>query len=216
MSWQNIFKDCYTGTDFENRVAEFLSNYCKVQKMGKSDGGVDIIATTTTQPTAYSFNIQCKFFNRTVDKRPIQEVYAGANYYGNGAQPVVITNNHVTVEARIYAKRLGVEIISDAEWTEIEQVYKSKKIINPNPSGRLLGIIIGYMVEDRDYLTRILFNTPKPPSDIDKLRLEIVNDLDEAEEYLKEAAHLEQKVMWYKQRVIELQKKAILANLDYG
>lgn len=24
MAWQNIFKDCYTGTDFENRVAEFL------------------------------------------------------------------------------------------------------------------------------------------------------------------------------------------------
>lgn len=146
MAWQNIFKDCYTGTDFENRVAEFLKALSfEVRRLGKSDGGVDIIATTTTKPTVYSFNIQCKYFNRPVDKRPIQEVYTGTNYYGNDAQPVVITNNHVTAEARIYAKRVGVEIIADAEWQEIEQVYKAKKIINPNPHKGLLGIIFWWL-----------------------------------------------------------------------
>ena len=217
MAWQNIFKDCYTGTDFENRVAEFLKALSfEVRRLGKSDGGVDIIATTTTKPTVYSFNIQCKYFNRPVDKRPIQEVYTGTNYYGNDAQPVVITNNHVTAEARIYAKRVGVEIIADAEWHEIEQVYKAKKIINPNPHKGLLGIILAYIAQDRNYLQVATAKTPKPPSDIDQLRLEIANDLDAAAEYLKEAAHLEQKATWYKEKVIELQKKAILANLDYG
>lgn len=195
MSWKSWFKDCYTGIDFENRVAELLSICCTVHRMGKSDGGVDLIATTNTQPGQLSFNIQCKYFNRAVDKRPIQEVYTGTDYYGNDAQPVVITNNHVTAEARIYAGRVGVEIIADAEWQEIEQVYKAKKIINPNPHKGLLGIILAFIVQDREYLQAVTSKIPKPPSNKDQLRLEIVNDLDAAKEYMKEAAQLEQGVV---------------------
>ena len=115
MSENIIFSSC-TGTDFENWVFEILKHYgFDTKKTGKSDGGIDIVAISTTNPKTYSFNIQCKYFNKPLGKAPIQEVYAGTHYYGNNAKPVVITNNRVTVDARVYAKRLGVEIIADAE-----------------------------------------------------------------------------------------------------
>ena len=96
-----LFQDCYTGTDFENKIVEFLSKYgFMAQKTGSNDGGIDIVATSDTVPTKYTFNIQCKYFNRPLGKAPIQEVYSGTHYYDNGATPVVITNNRVTAEAR--------------------------------------------------------------------------------------------------------------------
>ena len=124
-----LFQNCYSGTDFESLMVQFLGEHgFRAKKTGSNDGGIDTIATSITKPIKYSFNIQCKFFNKPLSKAPIQEVYAGTHYYNNGAAPVVITNNRVTAEARIFAKKLGVEIIADAEWTEIKQVIDSKKI----------------------------------------------------------------------------------------
>lgn len=103
------------------------------------------MATKSIQKNEYKFYIQCKFFNTTVDKHPIQEVFAGANYYAESSGkgiPVVITNNRVTREARLYAKRLGVEIIADAEWAEFRQIYQDKQVVNPNTHHGLFGIII--------------------------------------------------------------------------
>ena len=86
-----LFQDCYTGTDFENKIVDFLSKYgFMAQKTGSNDGGIDIVATSDTVPTKYTFNIQCKYFNRPLGKAPIQEVYSGTHYYDNGATPVVI------------------------------------------------------------------------------------------------------------------------------
>ena len=197
-----LFQDCYTGTDFENKVTDFLNTYgFRATKTGINDGGIDIVATSITVPKQYSFNIQCKFFNRPLGKAPIQEVYSGTHYYGNGASPVVITNNRVTAEARIYAKRLGVEIIGDAEWTEIKHVKDTEKIINPNVHGGLMGILLSFITKDRDYLNeavKILKGAlPKAPSDKEQLKLELINDFDEAEEYMKEAAYLQQKAAQY-------------------
>lgn len=77
MSQNIIFSSC-TGTDFENRVVEILNRYgFNAKKTGKSDGGIDIVATGTTSPKTYSFNIQCKYFNKPLGKAPIQEVYTG-------------------------------------------------------------------------------------------------------------------------------------------
>ena len=114
----DIFRDCKSGIDFENTVVKFL------------------------RCLAFEANIQCKYFNTPLGKHPIQEVYAGTNYYGGNGKPVVITNNKVTVDARVYAKRLGVEIIADAEWVELKQVFKARKLINPNPHKGMLGIIL--------------------------------------------------------------------------
>ena len=91
-----LFQNCYTGTDFENLMVRFLGEHgFRAKKTGSNDGGIDIIATSITRPIKYSFNIQCKFFNKPLSKAPIQEVYAGTHYYNNGAAPVVITNNTI-------------------------------------------------------------------------------------------------------------------------
>lgn len=151
-----LFQNCYTGTDFENLMVRFLGEHgFRAKKTGSNDGGIDIIATSITRPIKYSFNIQCKFFNKPLSKAPIQEVYAGTHYYNNGAAPVVITNNRVTAEARIFAKKLGVEIIADAEWTEIKQVIDSKKIANPNVHGGLMGILLAFITSDSGYLKMV-------------------------------------------------------------
>lgn len=120
-----VFVGCYDGKDFENGVVAFLNkNGFTANRVGNNDGGVDIIAKSNTEPVEYTFNIQCKYFNKPVGKTPIQEVYTGTQYYGNGGYPVVITNNRVTTEARVYAKRVGVEVIDEQVWEEIKQVYK--------------------------------------------------------------------------------------------
>lgn len=216
----NISNHCKTGTDFENYVVDILNRYgFKAYKTGNNDGGIDIVATSITIPTEYTFNIQCKYFNRPLGKAPIQEVYAGTNYYGNGGLPVVIANNRVTADARVYAKRLGVEIIADAEWMEIRQVFEAKKIINPNVHKGLMGILLANITKDKDYLVETIKEikgVTKKISDKEQLKLEVTNDFDEAEEYMKEAAYLQQKAAHYNQKAMSLQKRAIIKNIDFG
>ena len=216
-----IFLNCYTGTNCENLVMDILNeNGFAAKKTGSNDGGIDIVAESITKPKTYTFNIQCKFFNRPLSKAPIQEVFSGTHYYGNGGRPVVITNNRVTAEARVYAKRLGVEIIGDAEWVEIKQVRAAQKIINPNVHIGLLGILLANIVRDRDYLIQVaeeLDNTKlEAPSDKEQLKIDLINDFDEAEEYMKEAAYLQQKAANCSQKALSLQKKALLRNLEFG
>ena len=129
---------------------------------------------------------------------------------------MVITNNKVTVDARVYAKRLGVEIIADAEWVELKQVFKARKLINPNPHKGMLGIILARVCNNQSYLEASVQGTPAPPTNKEQLKLEIINDFEAAEEYLKEAARLQQSVAQYQQRAMTLQKEALLKNLDYG
>ena len=103
---------------------------------------------------------------------------------------MVITNNKVTVDARVYAKRLGVEIIADAEWVELKQVFKARKLINPNPHKGMLGIILARVCNNQSYLEASVQGTPAPLTNKEQLKLEIINDFEAAEEYLKEAARL--------------------------
>ena len=102
----DIFRDCKSGIDFENTVVKFLRCLAfEANRTGKDDGGIDIVATTSILSTKYTFYIQCKYFNTPLGKHPIQEVYAGTNYYGGNGKPVVITNNKVTVDARVYGTK---------------------------------------------------------------------------------------------------------------
>ena len=145
----------------------------KADKTSKNDGGIDIVATKTIDKTEYKYYIQCKYFNTTLGKHPVQEVFAGANYYegtaGKGT-PVVITNNRITREARMYAKRLGVEVIGDGEWKEFRQVIKDGQVINPNTHHGLFGLIISHLLKclgsegADDYLHSVL--EPPAPEDI--------------------------------------------------
>lgn len=216
-----LFQNCYTGTDFENLMVRFLGEHgFRAKKTGSNDGGIDIVATSITRPIKYSFNIQCKFFNKPLSKAPIQEVYAGTHYYNNGAAPVVITNNRVTAEARIFAKKLGVEIIADAEWTEIKQVIDSKKIANPNVHGGLMEILLAFITSDSGYLkmvsSAIQKTDLKAPSDKEQLKLELLSAFDAAEEFIRESAYYQQKAAQCSQKALSLQKQALLKNLDYG
>ena len=204
-----LFQNCYTGTDFENLMVRFLGEHgFRAKKTGSNDGGIDIIATSITRPIKYSFNIQCKFFNKPLSKAPIQEVYAGTHYYNNGAAPVVITN------------KLGVEIIADAEWTEIKQVIDSKKIANPNVHGGLMGILLAFITSDSGYLkmvsSAIQKTDLKAPSDKEQLKLELLSAFDAAEEFIRESAYYQQKAAQCSQKALSLQKQALLKNLDYG
>ena len=54
-----LFQNCYTGTDFENLMVQFLGEHgFRAKKTGSNDGGIDIVATSITRPIKYSFNIQ--------------------------------------------------------------------------------------------------------------------------------------------------------------
>jgi hypothetical protein len=216
MSEGITFNGCYSGTDFENYIVRLLEQYgITACRTGKDDGGIDIVATHKVEDKEYTFNIQCKFQNSTLGKHPIQEVYAGTNYYGNGGTPVVITNNHVTADARVYAKRLGVEIIADAEWLELKQTYKAKRIINPNGHKGLCGILIAHMICDGNYMKKAVEKSQQPPSNKEQLKLELLSNFDEAEECIREAAHFQQKAAQFQQKALTLQKEALLKNLEY-
>lgn len=220
----SVFKNCYSGTDFEDNVVEFLQHlHFKANRIRKNDGGVDIIASICIQNTDYKFFIQCKYYNRTLTKTPVQEVFTGSHYYDNAGYPVVITNNRMTYEARRYAKKLGVEVIADIEWEEIRAAYKSKIINSPYQRKGLLGMILAYFGNDQAYfqaaVSREDINYEIGDFDnegIEELKERVEDDFDAAEECLKEAAQLQEKAAKYQLRGLRLQKNAIMASLEYG
>ena len=62
-----IFKDCKTGTDFENKTVELLRLVgFTADKTGRNDGGIDIVATMNIHSKEYKYCIQCKYFNTTL------------------------------------------------------------------------------------------------------------------------------------------------------
>ena len=105
------------------------------------DNGVDVMATTTVDGKEYKYYIQCKYYNRTVGKTPIQEVYTGCDYFGGDGYPVVITNNKMTSEAKFYAKKLGVELITEPQWNQFKLIAKLKSSYDESLTG-LFGIIL--------------------------------------------------------------------------
>lgn len=228
MSDDIIFRDCKTGFEFESKTVDFLRMMkFTASHTGRNDGGIDIVATKEVASIEYKFYIQCKYFNTTLGKHPIQEVFAGASYYeensGKGL-PVVITNNRVTKEARLYAKHLGVEIIADAEWKEFKQIIKDKKVTNPNIHKGLFGLIIVQVLESsespqaKEYMQAVL--TDSEPNDnfddSEDLILKIQNEFDEAEEFIKESARLYQMATQNQQKAMNIHRDAIIRHLKYG
>ena len=206
---------CNTGIDYENKVVSMLLGVgFKAQRVGKNDNGVDIIASKFINKTEYKFNIQCKYYNTPLGKAPIQQVFTGTSYYNNGGIPVVITNNSVTYEARLYAKELGVEIIADIEQEEMRQVIKTKTLINRN-QGKLLSIMYAIIIHDKTLIPDIQSKEPKR-SNKEELIKEITSKYDMAEEMSREAARLSLEAANKTQESLRLQKEAMLMNLEYG
>lgn len=215
-----IFSNCRTGTDFENKTLDFLrlAGLTAQKTGGANDGGIDIVASLNIQGTEYSYYIQCKYYNKPLGKNPIQEVYTGAAFYNNIGKPVVITNNEVTISARTYAKKLGVEIIADSEWEKIKETNNSQRAKIQHTG--LMGIVISGIIKSSEYATHAVATESEhivsTISEKDKYRLQLQSDFDMAEEYLKEEERLQQKARKYRRMALERQKKAILASFDYG
>ncbi len=100
--------DQMDGHEFEWFVAKVLAKigFQNVQVTKASgDYGVDIIAYDNGVKCAF----QCKRYTGTLGLKPIQEVSAGARYYG-ASVAYAVTNSHFSENARNLADRLGVKL----------------------------------------------------------------------------------------------------------
>lgn len=215
-----IFGNCYSGEDFENTTVKFLQGVGFNAKRvgGPHDGGIDIVASVNIQGVEYSYYIQCKYYNKPLGNHPIQEVYSGSAAYGNGGKPVVITNNKVTVNARMFAKKLDVEIIADVEWEKIKEAWNSKKVSHQHHG--LMGIIIAKRIADLEYEKRAILTGEQHLAlelgDQEEFKLQLMSDFDMAEEYSKQEERALQEALKFRRMSREMQKKAILAYLKHG
>ncbi|MCM1128036.1 MAG: restriction endonuclease [Lachnospiraceae bacterium] len=212
-------KNCTTGHDFERWFQGILNIFCfSANLTGGNDNGVDIIATKALKSKIYKFYIQCKFHNRVLGKEAIQQVYAGYHYFGGDGYPVVVTNNRMTHEAQLYARKLGVEIIAESQLKELDNLYSTKKLINDQHKG-LMGIMVGCITENLDLALRAVkvYETDSERPQIstkEQLKNEIINQFDEASLCMQESVELQMKAGMYHQKALALQKEALLRNLS--
>ena len=211
------FQRCLSGTEFEDWTVNLLRQLSlKADRVGKNDCGVDIIAKAGWKGKNFLFYIQCKYYNKPIGKAPIQEIFAGTAHHKIYGRPVVITNNEATFETRLYAKDLGVEIISAPEWDEFEDIIKTGVVSNPNPHDGLFGMMIAAYFSNVDYIPKSLLEEDEGKAKSKKeLKLQIISEFDEAEECVKEAANLQRKAAQFQQRALDIQKRALLRNLTY-
>ena len=213
-------KNCMSGYDFELWVQGILTTLkFDARRTKGNDNGVDIIATLDERGECLKFYIQCKFHDRPVGKTPVQEIYTGCNYFGNDGHPVVITNNRMSSETRVYAKQLGVEVITEYELNEFSLLFKTGKLINETHTG-LMGIIIGKMANRIDLFEKAVKVYNKEPikieeaTDKEELKIELINTFDQANLLLQESAELQMRANACQQQAMSLQKEALLRNLN--
>ena len=212
------FERCTSGIEFEEWVKELLGQLrMKAERVVKNDCGIDIIAiAAVNKNTTKRFYIQCKYYNKPLGKGPIQEIFAGTAHHKDYGEPVVITNNHVTFEARRYAKDLAVEIIAAPEWEEFKRINIEGRVDNPNQHTGLFGLMIAVLLKDKDYFDKVITSAEgEKIKNKNELKLQIISEFDEAEECVKEAAYLQQKAAQFQQRALNIQKRALLRNLTY-
>lgn len=205
----------YTGIDFEKGCVEILE-HCgfKAYQTGKEDKGVDIIASITIGENIKKYYIQCKFQNKTLSMHPVQEIFTGTHYRGADGIPVLITNNHVSYQARQYAKALGVEIISAPEWIELKEAHRNKHIINPGRQG-LAGMLIGILSGNQEFAIHNLQAPVVEPDDRDVLKASVIDKFDRILECRKEADRLRQKASVMEQKAIIMQREEMLKYLGF-
>lgn len=102
-----------TGYDYEKVCAEYLrrKGFRKVRVTKASrDQGVDILCRKHRK----TYAVQCKYYANPVGNKAVQEVYAGASFYGCD-RAMVITNASFTKGAYELAETLDVELVSDVD-----------------------------------------------------------------------------------------------------
>lgn len=107
-----------TGIDYEIFVENKLKDMGFVVQRTKivGDQGVDIIATRNDE----NFAIQCKYYTKSVSNKAVQEIVAGANFYGCSGK-VVITNSYFTKSAKQLAASLGVILVEYNNFNDIDK-----------------------------------------------------------------------------------------------
>ena len=213
-------KNCKTGHDFEVWTQGLLTTLGFDAKLtGGNDNGVDVIATCNVGNKEYKYYIQCKLHNRVIGKAPVQEVYTGCQYFGGDGYPVILTNNRMTSDAKAYANKLGVEVISEYQLNELDILIRRKQIINETHTG-LMGIIVGRITKRNELISKAVNTYNKSPieieetTDIKKLRQELISTFDKANILMQESAELQLKANAMQQQALELQKEAMLRNLN--
>lgn len=121
--------DSMTGVEFENWCVRLLSylgakNISTTKRSG--DQGVDIIADYC----GVKYAIQCKCYSKPLGNKPIQEVYAGMQYY-HCVAGAVMTNQTFTSGGKALAQSTGVELW-DRQWLESAARRTTVEIEEPN------------------------------------------------------------------------------------
>ena len=97
------------GYQFERACAKILRSkgyYGVTVTKASGDQGVDIIA----HKGGHKYAVQCKYYSSPVGNSAVQQVYAGAAYYGCDSC-IVMTNNTFTPQAEKLANRTGVVLM---------------------------------------------------------------------------------------------------------
>lgn len=134
------------GYEYERVCAEYLRRKgfrrVRVTKASR-DQGVDILCKKRRK----TYAVQCKYYATPVGNKAVQEVYAGASYYGCD-RAMVITNASFTKGAYELAETLDVELVSDVDPSRT--VFG---IVDLIAAIVLLGIIACYFAERRDWFS---------------------------------------------------------------
>lgn len=108
------------GYEYEEKCGEYLlaTGYSRIEVTQKSnDFGIDIIAYRDNE----KFGIQCKYYDKPVGNKAVQEAYAGATYY-KCDKSMVITNTTFTKQAKELASKLGVILIEEIDAIKLMEV----------------------------------------------------------------------------------------------
>ena len=119
------------GYEYEELCATFLKR-CGFKGVevtsGSLDQGIDIIAYKGNK----KYGIQCKYYDRPVGNKAVQEAYSGAAFYECDVA-VVMTNATFTRSANELSESLEVDL-----WPELdEKTMKHQWIVNGVPSSRI-------------------------------------------------------------------------------
>lgn len=120
--------DGMTGVEFEKwcaRLLQYIGAKNITTTKGSGDQGVDIIADMN----GVRYAIQCKCYSKPLGNKPIQEVYAGMQYY-HCLAGAVMTNKTFTSGGKALAQSTGVELW-DRQWLENAANQTAVKIEEP-------------------------------------------------------------------------------------
>ncbi len=101
--------DEMTGEEFEQLCVKILHSmgYSDISTTKTTgDQGVDILA----HKNGVLYAVQCKRYSSSVGNDAIQQVYAGAAYYG-ASKKIVMSNSYFTKSAVQLAEKIGVDLI---------------------------------------------------------------------------------------------------------